>query len=262
MSIRPNPVKQRLAEGGLAYGTMIFEFLGPGLPQIAANAGADFLFYDMEHSGFEMSEIKNQFALCRALDVVPLVRPPGKDYQFVARLLDLGAMGLLYQMVESAAEAEELVSWTRYPGRGRRGAMFGGAHDDYAGGSIADTIAAVEARTMNIMLIETERGLDNAAEIAAVDGVDALHLGHADLSISLGIAGQFDHPRLHAAIDRIAEAARQHGKTAATLAGDAAWGRDLMARGYRMLSWSYDIALMQNALASGLDGLKAMAEEG
>ncbi|MEM7253738.1 MAG: aldolase, partial [Pseudomonadota bacterium] len=90
--MRGNPVKAQLAEGGTAFGTMVFEFASPGLPQILRNAGADFVFFDMEHSGFTMSELKVQLALCRGLGLVPLVRPPGKSYQHTARLLDLGAM--------------------------------------------------------------------------------------------------------------------------------------------------------------------------
>ena len=108
--MRDNPIKGKLADGGTAFGTMVFEFISPGLAQVLANAGADFVFYDMEHSGFTMEDMKQQFAYCRGLGLVPLVRPPGKAYQFTARLLDLGAMGVLYQMVESAEEAAELLN--------------------------------------------------------------------------------------------------------------------------------------------------------
>ena len=253
--MRDNPVKTKLADGGTAFGTMAFEFISPGLPQVVVNAGADFLLYDMEHSGFTMEEMKQQFSYCRGLGLVALVRPPGKAYQFAARLLDLGAMGLLYQMVESAEEATELVAWTRYPPNGVRGAMFGGAHDDYAAGPIAETMAKAEARTMVCVLIETAKGLANVDEIVAVPGVDVAHLGHADLSLSLGIPGQFDHPDLLAGIDAIAAAAARHGKTAGCLVGDPATGHDWMARGYRMVSYSYDINLMGSALSQGITAL-------
>ncbi|WP_417518377.1 HpcH/HpaI aldolase family protein [Minwuia sp.] len=252
MPIRKNPVKARLAEGGTAYGTMLFEFLSPGLPQIAANAGADYLFYDMEHSGFDFTQIKAQIALCHGAGVVPLVRPPAKQYQFAARLLDCGAMGLMYQMVGSADEARELVSWSRYPPRGERGALFGGAHDGYLTTDVAAAIPEAEARTLNIMLIETAEGLQNVDAIAAVEGVDILHIGHLDLSISLGCPGDMQHPALQAGIDRIAEACAKHGKTAATLAGSAAWGADLKARGYRMIGWSFDSMILQSGLTDGI----------
>ncbi len=258
--MRDNPVKDKLAQGGTVFGTMMFEFLSPGLPQILANTGADFVFYDMEHSGFSISDMKTQAALCRGLEVVPLVRPPGKDYQFASRLLDLGAMGLLFQMVESAEEARELVSWTRYPGRGRRGAIFGGAHDDYSGGDMAEKAAAAESRTLVTVLIETAAGLANVEEIMAVEGVDVAHLGHADLSLSMGLAGQFDHPELQRAIDTIVEAAERHGKAAASLAPNPEWGESLLDRGYRMMSYGYDIALFANSLAEGIADLRKAAE--
>ena len=254
--MRDNPVKRRLAEGGTAHGTMMFEFLSPGLPAILANAGCDFVFYDMEHSGFSIEQLKTQLALCRGLGIVPLVRPPGKSYSYTARLLDIGAMGFLFQMVESAEEAEKLVRWTRYPPEGVRGAMFGGAHDDYGSDPMPDTMAAAHERTQVCALIETAKGLENVEEIVAVPGVDVAHLGHADLSMSLGIPGDFEHPKLQAGIDRIIAACEANGKTAACLVGDAELGRDWMARGFRMVSYKHDIAVFQQALKAGIDALK------
>ena len=258
--MRSNTVKTRLAQGETLFGTMIFEFLSPGLPKILANAGSDFVFYDMEHSGFSVSDMKTQFALCAGAGIAPFARPPGKSYQFTARLLDVGAFGMLYQMVESAEEARELVRWTRYPPIGDRGAIFGGAHDDYTYGSMADKIEAAHERTMVTVLIETKAGLENIDEILAVDGVDAAHLGHADLSLSLGLAGQFDHPDMQRGMDQIAETCAKYGKTAATLAPNLEWGEDFINRGYRMVSYSYDMGLMMDGLSAGISGLKAFVK--
>jgi 2-keto-3-deoxy-L-rhamnonate aldolase RhmA len=255
--MRPNIVKSKLAAGETVFGTMIFEFLSPGLPRILANAGADFVFYDLEHSGFTVDDMKTQFALCAGAGVIPFARPPGKEYQYASRLLDIGAFGLLYQMVESAEEARELVRWTRYPPEGIRGAIFGGAHDDYSGGDMAAKVNAAMERTFTTVLIETQAGLENVDEILAVEGVDAAHLGHADMSLSMGIPGQFDHPDLQRAVDTIAESAAKHGKVAATLAPTEKWGHDFIDRGYRMVSYSYDIGLLANSLAAGINALKA-----
>ncbi len=254
--MRANPVKKQLADGGTAFGTMIFEFLSPGLPIILQNAGSDFVFYDMEHSGFTMGEIKNQFALCRGLGLIPLVRPPDKSYETTARLLDLGAMGLLYQMVESAEEAERLVSYTRYPPHGHRGAMFGGAHDDYSTLSVPEIIDGAHERTMVCVLIETAAGLANVEEIMAVDGVDVAHLGHGDLSLSLEVPGQTDHPTMKAGIEKIVAACNASGKTAACLAGNRQIGKDWLDLGFRMVSYSYDIGLMLEALGGAIGDLK------
>jgi len=255
--MRPNPIKDRLAQGDTVYGTMVFEFLSAGLPQILSNAGADFVFYDMEHSGFSMDEMKTQLALCRGLDIVPLVRPPDTTYQYTSRLLDLGAMGMLFQMCETAEQAEEFVRFTRYPPAGRRGAMFGGAHDDYSTMSVPDIIDGAHNRTMVCVLIESARGVANAEEIMSVPGVDVAHLGHGDLSLSLEVPGETDHPTMQASIDAILAACEQHGKAAACLAGSVEIGRQWRDRGFRMISYSYDIGFYTAGLAAGIEAIRA-----
>ncbi|MDA3039564.1 MAG: aldolase/citrate lyase family protein [Actinomycetota bacterium] len=254
--MRSNPVKAALADGETVYGTMVFEFLSAGLPQVLQNAGAQFVFYDMEHSGFSMDEVKTQLALCRGLGLVPLVRPPDTTYQYTARLLDLGAMGLLFQMCETAEQAEEFVRWTRYPPVGRRGAMFGGAHDDYSSDSVPAIIEGAHDRTMVCVLIESAKGIANAEEIMAVPGVDVAHLGHGDLSLSLEVPGQTGHPALQASIDKLLAACERHGKAAACLAGNVQIGQDWIRRGFRMVSYSYDIGLMTAALSEGIAQLR------
>ena len=254
--MRANPMKTSLAAGETVYGTMIFEFLSPGLPRIVANSGADFILYDLEHSGFTIQDMKTQFALCAAVGLVPIARPPGKAYHITARMLDAGGFGLLYQMVGSAEEARELVSWTCYPPAGVRGAIFGGAHDDYTGGNMADKAVAAMERTLVCALIETRDGLDNVEEIMAVDGIDVAHLGHADLSLSLGIPGQFDHPDLQRGIDKIVEAAAKYGKSAGAMMPSLEWGQDLKNRGYRMISYNHDMALLGEGLSAGITALK------
>lgn len=190
--MRDNPVKASLAAGGRACGAMVFEFFSPGLPQICKNAGADFVLFDMEHTGLTFESLKIQFALCRGLDLVPMVRVPRNEYHFIARALDLGALGVMVPMVSTVAEAAHVVACTRYPPAGRRGAAFGFAHDDYQGGEVTAKIAALHARTLVITQIETKEGLGNVDAIAAVPGVDALWVGHFDLTNFLGIPGAFD----------------------------------------------------------------------
>ena len=257
--MRSNPVKQRLQAGGHAFGAMIFEMFSPGMAQIASNAGAEFILYDMEHSGFGLGELKAQVACCRGLDIVPMVRVPTTQYHFVARALDAGAVGVMVPMVESVEQAREIVSFTRYPPRGRRGAGFGMAHDDYEGGSVADKIAALEARTLVIAQIETAKGAEAIDEIAAVDGIDVVWLGHFDLTNFMGIPGQFDHPRYLAAVEAIIAAARRHGKTAGFMAADETWARDYVAKGFRMLAYGPDQALYQHALNRGIATMRAGA---
>ncbi len=254
--MRDNPVKTTLSQGGRAFGTMVFEFVSPGLPAVLQAAGADYVLYDMEHSGISLSEMKQQLAAARGLGLVPVVRPPAKEYHYVSRLLDLGAMGLMLPMVESAEEAREIVSWTRYPPAGRRGALFGGAHDDYAAGDIARKIEKAHERTLVLAMVETTAGVEQVEAIAAVEGIDALHLGQFDLSLSLGIAGQTEHARIAQAVERMLAAAEKHGKTAACMAPNLAQAEAWMAQGFRMISYSYDIGLLSGALSAGISRLR------
>ena len=182
--MRPNPLKARLAARGCAFGTMTFEFFTPGYPTICREAGAEFILYDMEHSGVGFETMKAQFAFCRGLDLVALVRVPSGDYHFIARALDIGAMGIMVPMVETPEQAKAIVDCTRYPPAGRRGAAFNvAAHDDYSGGSEANKIAQANARTMVIALVETAKGVENATRLIPdgprirVHGTD----GHVEL---------------------------------------------------------------------------------
>lgn len=256
--MRTNPVKATLAAGGRAFGAMVFEFFSPGIAQICRNAGAQFVLFDMEHTGLDFETLKTQFALTKAQGLVPMVRVPRGDYHFIARALDVGALGVMVPMVGTAEEAAHIVACTRYPPLGKRGAAFGFAHDDYEGGDVAAKIAALHERTLVIPQIETAEGLANVEAIASVPGVDALWLGHFDLTNFMGIPGQFDHPAYLAGVQRIVQACERNGKTAAFLATDATWARAYHAHGFRLMAYGIDQAMLQNALKQGLDLLKGM----
>ena len=256
--MQANPVKQRLAQGERVFGTMVFEFFSPGMPQIAKVAGAEFILFDMEHTALDLPEVKRLVACCRGLDLPPYVRVPATDYHFIAHALDAGATGIMVPMVETVEQAEFIVSCTRYPPAGRRGAAFGFAHDDYTGGDVAAKVAAANARTLVMALIETERGAANVEAIAAVPGIDVLWLGHFDLTNFMGIPGEFEHPAFEAAVRAIGQAAQRHGKLAATLASTPAWAGRFHAIGFRMFAYGLDVQLFQQALAAGIQSVRGL----
>jgi 2-dehydro-3-deoxyglucarate aldolase/4-hydroxy-2-oxoheptanedioate aldolase len=160
-------------------------------------------------------------------------------------------------MVESSDQARRIVQSSKYPPAGRRGAAFGVAHDDYRGGDPAAKMHSADTETLLIAQIETERGLENLEEIAAVDGIDVLWIGQNDLTNFLGIPGQSDHPKYLSAVRRVLEVARLNGKAVGFMATEIEQGRALLAQGFRMLAYSGDIWLYQRALAEGLAGLRA-----
>lgn len=258
----PNTVKRRLQAGGTSIGTFVFEFNTTGIARLAAHAGAEFAIYDMEHTGWSVETIRMLIATTRATAMVPLVRVPATEYHFIARVLDMGASGVMVPMVESAEQAAKIVASAKYPPVGRRGAAFGVAHDDYTGGDVVEKIRSANDETLLIAQIETRAGLENVEAIAAVPGIDVLWIGQSDLTNSLGIPGQFEHPDFLDAVRRVVTACRRHGKVPAFLVGDAAWGRSLLDQGFRMIAYGGDLWLYQAALAEGVADLQRHAEAG
>jgi 2-dehydro-3-deoxyglucarate aldolase/4-hydroxy-2-oxoheptanedioate aldolase len=254
--MRPNHAKRTIQSGGVSIGTFVFEFSTTGIGRIAAEAGAEFVVFDMEHTGWSIETIRMLIATTRSTSMIPLVRIPATEYHFVARLLDVGAMGVMAPMVESVAQAQTLAAAAKYPPQGRRGAAFGVAHDDYAGGDIVEKMRSANAEALVIAQIETAAGLRQVNEIAAVEGIDVLWIGHFDLTNSLGIPGQFDHPRYHEAVAQVLGACRTHRKVAAMMAADVAIGKRLLDQGFRMIAYGGDLWIYQTALREGVASLK------
>lgn len=250
-------VRERLARGERVYGTMVFELFTPGLPSILAAAGFDFVVLDTEHSGVGIETIKTMIACARGLPIEVYVRVPEKSYAAVATVLDAGAQGIMVPMLETPEQARELVEWVRYRPEGKRGCAFGMAHDGYRAQDVVAYMAEANRRNLVIGLIETRQGIDNARAICAVPGFDVAWLGHFDLTNDMGITAQFEHPEFWAAVDRLVAAAKEHGVTLAGLDGNLAYLQKLAARGFTMLGYGMDIAVLRNAWADGLARLKA-----
>jgi len=254
-----NPVKRKLRSGGVAMGVMVMEFATTGIGRLSAEAGAEFAVFDMEHTGWSLETIKMLIATSRSVDLVPIVRPPVTDYHHIAHAMDVGAMGLLIPLVGSAEQIRFAIECASYPPRGKRGCAFGMSHDDYKLGDQAEKIRKANDELLVIAQIETVEGLENVDAIAAVDGVDALWLGQFDLTTSLGIPGQFDHPKFTDAVRRVLDACQKHGK-AATLAGlDVAELAAGPANGFRLLVYLADLWIYQQALRKCFGTIRELA---
>lgn len=252
-------LRQRVMAGEPVLGSMVFEFFSPGIAQLMKLAGCEYIIYDMEHTGLGFETFKDQVAACRGLGVQPMVRVPRSDYHFLARALDVGAKGVMIPMVESAEQARAIAEATRYPPLGRRGAAFSFSHDDYLAGAPSDKIRAANSNNLVIAQIETERGLAAVEEIAAVDGIDVLWVGHFDLTNFLGIPGQFDHPDYLAALDRVVAAGRKAGKGLGFMPADGAWAAQYAEIGFNMLAVGTDHGILMSGVRAILDEVKAGA---
>jgi 2-keto-3-deoxy-L-rhamnonate aldolase RhmA len=256
MNVRANAIKQRVLSGDTVLGALVFEFFSPGMPQVLKGAGCEFALFDMEHTGLGFETLKMLVAGCGGAGIEPLVRVPRSEYHFLARALDLGVHGVMVPMVESAAEAARIAEATHYPPQGRRGAAFGVAQDGYSGGDVKAKVAALNARTLVIAQIESERGLADVEAIAATPGIDVLWLGHFEMTNFLGITAEFDNPRYLDAVKAIVAAARRHGKGLGFMASDATWARRYRDYGFNMIGAGLDPALLQAAIRAVLAPLQ------
>jgi 2-keto-3-deoxy-L-rhamnonate aldolase RhmA len=251
-----NPVKEKLARGEVPLGTMVFEFSSSGVARLAAWAGAEYVLFDQEHTGWGTDTIRALIATARGSNIVPFVRVPAAQYHLMARPLDVGAMGVMVPMVESEEQARLMVWSTKYPPVGRRG--VGILHkDELEHGPLSATLDRLNSEIMLIAQIETAAGLENAEAIAAVEGIDCLWIGHFDLTASLGIPGQFEHRLFQDAVDRLLEICRRHGKALGILATSVGEAQAWLDRGFGILAYGGDIWLYAESLKAGLDALRA-----
>src|SRR5262249_59586746 len=177
-------------------GTFLFEFATPGIGQILKAAGADYAVLDMEHTGFGFDTVRQVVRYCQAAELPLIVRVPSQQRHHISRALDAGAEGVMVPIVSSVAQAKAVLDAAKYWPDGTRGVALGLAHERYAMRSepLLDRFAEQNKRTVIILQVEDPRGAEAADAIAALPGVDALWLGHNDLSLAMDQTGAFTHP--------------------------------------------------------------------
>jgi 4-hydroxy-2-oxoheptanedioate aldolase len=242
-------MRDLLATRDVKIGHFVGEFMTPGIGHIIKAAGCDYVTFDMEHSGVDFETVRAALRFAEVAGLATMVRPPSKQYQDIARTLDIGADAIMAQSVDTAEEAGEIVACMKYPPRGRRGATFGHYHDRFAAGPIGPKLSAANEATALFALIESPAGVANADDIAAVDGVDMVLVGLNDLLADWGIPGEYDHPRVREAYERTIAACRARGKHCGV--GGLATRPDLVAEfvkmGARYVSTGTDLGFLIGA---------------
>jgi 4-hydroxy-2-oxoheptanedioate aldolase len=212
---RPNRLKTRLRAGQKSFGTWL-QSASPPFAEMAAVAGFDFIIMDEEHGTGELQHAIDMMRAAACTDTTVVVRVPSSEPTYLRRLVDAGAEGLLVPMVESAEQARAIVEAVRFPPRGKRGNAFDATRSS-SFGLVPDYYSRADDNLLIMVQIETQAGVDNAREIADVDGVDAIFIGPTDLSGSIGLPGQTGAPEVVAQIERAMAAARAAGKPLATV---------------------------------------------
>lgn len=250
MKLKTNPFTHAIAAGKQQIGLWI-TLSSPFAADVTATAGYDWVLVDMEHSPNDYMTTLGQLQSYAATDTVAIVRPEWNDPVAVKRLMDLGAPGLLFPMIQTVEEAEQAVAATRYPPRGMRG--FSGLSRATGFGRIKDYAARVEDETTVLLQIETVAALERAEEIAAVDGVDGIFFGPGDISADMGKLGKALDADVWDMIRPVAQRLMAKGVPVGTLVTDADFAAGLLNEGYSFVACGTDVGL----LARGADALLA-----
>ncbi len=243
------PLRKRLHDGEVIFGQMVLELFTSGIGPMLAASGMDFVIYDMEHGRCDIGLLAEMIASCRGSRIVPMARVPDMHFRPLSRVLDIGARGVMVPRVETRAQAEEIVADLKYAPAGRRGVALGVAHDLYCAGG-AEFFQQANEDVIVILLLETARAFQNLDEIVSVPGVDVAWMGHYDLTVSMGIAAQFDHPLFLDAMDALVASCRRHGVAPGFLPATPESAAHWIGKGFRALSLGSDVGLFLNGVRS------------
>ena len=254
--MQENTIKATLQAGGTALGTCVTDCFNPEIVIAVQAAGLDFFFIDSEHARTSFNDVQAFVRVAKSTGVVPLVRVPQSEYFFLARMLDVGAMGVISPRTESVEEVEKIVSSMKFAPRGRRGYGLRSIVTDLDFQGAAAEMESANRESMVIVQMETQACVDDIENIVAVDGVDATMVGPFDLSVSLGIPGDFEHPRFWSAFDRMVAACNRVGVAPGVHFGTAKMLQRARDHGARFLVCGTDMSILLNgfrAIRSEMD---------
>lgn len=225
--------------------------------ELLARAGFDWLIVDLEHGMGGEAELHAQLLAIQGTPTAGLVRVASAERLRVGRALDMGADGLMIPRLESPADVVETLTWMRYPPAGIRGVALPNRGGGYGEIGHADLAATVNDRLLGVFQVETVPAVEAAGAFAAIDGVDVLFVGPADLSHSMGIPGRIQEPSFVAALDRVVAACREHGKSAGILVRDAAAVPATLAQGFTFIGIGSDGSYITAGARAGVTQARA-----
>lgn len=242
--MRFSRVKAKLRRGEPALITTC-HFIDPSVYEFASLMGFDAIWMDLEHHSTSDETAWNLMRAARVGSSDVIARPAKGELMRMGRLLEAGAMGIMYPRCESAEEAEEVIRWAKFAPQGIRGVDGGNPDNPYCTMPMPAYLKAANDNTLMVLQLESPNALDQAEAIAKVPGVDVLMLGPGDLSVIAGIPYQFDHPLIKDAYKRVAAAAQAAGKWWGTTSGTPEHSQMLLDLGARFICHGADLILVK-----------------
>ncbi len=262
-SIVHNHVKEKLLRGELVISMTVRLVRGIEIARIAKTAGFDTLYVDLEHSSFSLDLTSQICMSAMEIGIAPFVRVPANTPEYISRVLDGGALGVIAPHVNSAEEARVVVRRAKFPPLGERGVSAGLPHLHFRRVPAAEAYAALNEMTMVIVQFETAQAIERADEILGIEGVDMALIGANDLTADIGIPGQYEHPKVREAYAAAIAAAKRHGKHVGIggLAGQPRLAAEFVRMGARYVSAGTDLAFLLEAASERAKAASAAAAD-
>ncbi len=259
MGLIQNYTKQKLSAGQLTIGFGIRQARTVDIAKIAKTCGFDWIFIDMEHSTMEVDIVAQICVAALDAGITPLVRVPGHEPFHISRVLDGGAMGVVVPHVNTVDQARRIVDTCKYPPVGHRSIASMLPQLEYEPILSQETIDLLNENLLVVAMLETPQAIENAEAIAAIDGIDVLHIGTNDLLAEMGIPGQFGHDRVAAAYETTIAATRKHGKfTGMGGISDNDLVRKFVQMGARFLTGALEVSLLIQAARKRAEVLRSI----
>jgi 4-hydroxy-2-oxoheptanedioate aldolase len=243
--MRVNQTRERLSRGETVFGCGLQVYRSAEIARAFAVAGFDYVFIDMEHGSYDLET-----------GITPIARVCELAYSLVARLLDCGAQGIILPRVEDPKILAETLSWLRFPPMGKRGYGVNPTMIGYEPRSFGEIIEHQNRNTLGVVQFETVKAIERADELLSVPGLDVIMVGPADLSIALGIPGQFENPLLVSTVDRLIEKCNRHGVVPGIQTRSVAMAKFWAERGMRFVGASAEHALLLEKAKETVNQLK------
>ena len=235
----------------------------PVSAELMANCGFDFLVVDVEHSAVDLHQVQILFQAIKSgsTHCKPFVRLAGKDYATIKRYMDAGAAGVIAPLINSADDAKEVVRAAKYPPEGERGVGF--CRDNMYGLNLEEKVRSANEDNFICIQIEHKKALENIDEILSVKGIDAAFVGPYDLSASMGILAQFDHPDYQAAVATILSACNKYNVMAGIHVVQPNVDEVLyrIRQGFRMIGYSLDVTMISHMSINSLKEIRRRLNE-
>ena len=250
-----NPVKVKLAQGQHVWGAaagVADEFAN----QLTISTGVDFLWIDTEHSTYGLDHVRLLPVLARQAGCMPMIRVAGLDPNLIKKALDLGAQAIMVPQVNNAQEAAQVVRASWYPPEGTRGVSpiwtfyMGVPWDQYLPNANREICVVVQ--------VESVEAMGAVEQIAAVDGVDVVFAGPADLSAALGVIGQTSHPKVKAFLEKMPQRVAEEGKVAGIAVGSVEAAIEAAQQGYRFINFGGILGYGTRGLTAGMTQLRSL----